>query len=116
MWTYTTEIKSASPGLRTHRLLITVDGVKPFVYVNDVYEHVASVSDMHLLPEDTGALYRSNTIDLIFRVEYYAVELLSLVEENLGKLYTTYTEVIEVTDEILLQGPEAWREGSHWRN
>jgi hypothetical protein len=107
MWTFTSELKNAAPGLYTNRLIMTVDEVKPFVCDSaGVFQHVASVPDMYLLPEDTGTFYRTNAIDLVFREDYLATEMQNLIEDDLALLYLRYNQVTEVTDEVLFtNGP-----------
>ena len=106
MWTVHSEIITADPGLHTHRLVMSVEEVKPFTYSEEVYEQVSSVPDMHLLPEDVGTLNRRDAIDLVFRNSVFATEIEAGIQADLTKLYTTYHAVIEVTDEILFSnGP-----------
>ena len=79
-----------------------VDG-SPFVKdADDVFLNIASPSDMSLLPDTpSGALYRSNTITLIFRenttVEYTKAD----IEKQIAELNKVVLS--DVVDSILFE-------------
>lgn len=79
----------------TTRVKISVTGVKPFVYNNNKFMQVASVPDMHLLPEDTGSLNRRSTVDLMFRTPSIAYKIRDLIVADLLALEPLYADLSE---------------------
>ena len=64
----------------------TTDGSKPFLFKRDKFVHVCSYSDMLLIPEDVGTLYRSDKVSLIFRHKNIMNQSLEQIQQQLHDL------------------------------
>ena len=94
-WHYSEWIYSADPYSQTTRIQMSVTGIKPFVYNNNKFVQVASVADMHLLPEDTGTLNRRSTVDLMFRTSSVAYKIRDLIVADLLTLEPLFNDLSE---------------------